>query len=139
MYTGSTTKRYDYTGYLISDNVIQLSNNNRNSATYGIYLGYNTTGVSIKNNIIKGIQGEVGTGKERTNNYFGISFQGDNNKCRAESNSFIDLDTGISHRGTSSYDGTNFPGGVEFLSRHNERIRVRNENNIFSSVIDYKW
>ena len=137
MWTGPV--KWEYMGIQIKDNLIKMQNNPEAAAQSGIWVGRSCLGVKITQNVIRGLEGSpFDSDGKRTNNYTGVTFEGDNNDCSVTDNTFINIDTGVRHYGTleDSYSMT-FPGNaVNYTSRGNEYIAVRFRGNIDSSVRD---
>lgn len=137
MWTGPV--KWEYMGIQIKDNLIKMQNNPEAAAQSGIFVGRSCLGVKITQNVIRGLEGSpFDSDGKRTNNYTGVTFEGDNNDCSVTDNTFINIDTGVRHHGIlgDSYSMT-FPGNaVNYTSRGNEYIAVRFRGNIDSSVRD---
>ena len=124
-------------GIIIANNQIRMFNTPTSSAVRGISLSRGANGVSIGNNVIKGIEGEmIGFVGDRENNFHGIYLEKDVDGVRIFNNTFMDMEYAVNHRGRPA--DTDFVGRSLNLHRsNNERVRVENNDSIGVGVVQY--
>lgn len=133
---GYSSSNLGHMGVLIANNHIKMENKNDSSPVYGIHIKRGNNGVTVRDNIIKGIEGEtIGFVGDRTNNYYAVYCDGDVDHIRITGNSFIDVDRGIRHSGRLA--PSDFSRSLYVQRENNEYVRVRLTNLIDSGTIEY--
>lgn len=129
LYTGAVAK-HDYTGLLILDNQIRLKNHgNETDTVYGVRIGRAVRGVTVRGNMIKGIEKE-----NRTTNSYGVLCDLDAQDTRVLFNTFMHLSYGVGHMGYAS------PSQFEDLKMHregNEYIENTQNRRILGGIRPY--
>lgn len=132
MWTGATTRKFDYMGIQIKNNLIKMQNNPDKAPQSGIYVGRLSAGIIVRGNVIRGLKGSpFDTDGLRSNNYQGVTFEGDNQDCSVIDNTFINIDTAITNHGKLT---EHYPSGVNFKHGSNEFIDVRFRTNLDDTV-----
>lgn len=127
----------DYMGVLIADNYIKMENLPGSQASIAIRLRRGNNGVTITNNIIKGIEGttESFVG-DRQNNFYAVYCDGDVDSIRIKGNSFIDLDIAITHPGR--IPPSDIDRSLYIQRADNEYVRVRLDDNVaVTGIVQY--
>ena len=126
----------DHMGVTIANNHIKMENKNNSAAVYGIQIKRGNNGVTVRDNIIKGIEGDVdGFVGDRTNNFFAVFCDGDVDHLRIKGNTFMDVDRAIRHVGRLA--PSDFTRSLYVQRTDNEYVRVRTDNIIGAGIVQY--
>ena len=126
----------DHMGVTIANNHIKMENKNNSAAVYGIQIKRGNNGVTVRDNIIKGIEGDVdGFVGDRTNNFFAIFCDGDVDHLRIKGNTFMDVDRAIRHLGRLA--PSDFTRSLYVQRADNEYVRIRESNIIGGGIVQY--
>ena len=137
--------RDEHMGILISNNTINLSNSNAKDTIYGIFLGVMVRGVTITNNVFKGLDATNGELRDiRYNNFYAIQCGQFAGLVRIKNNAFIDVDYGVYHRAKTTNSEFTEANRDKFINykmylqvKENEYINVRMDNALQTGVTDY--
>ena len=137
--------RDEHMGILISNNTINLSNSNKKDTIYGIFLGVMVRGVTITNNVFKGLDATNGELRDiRYNNFYAIQCGQFSGLVRIKDNTFIDVDYGVYHRAKTTNSEFTEANRDKFINypmylqvKENEYINVRMDNALQTGVTDY--
>ena len=137
--------RDEHMGILISNNTINLSNSNKKDTIYGIFLGVMVRGVTITNNVFKGLDATNGELRDiRYNNFYAIQCGQFVGLVRIKDNTFIDVDYGVYHRAKTTNSEFTEANRDKFINypmylqvKENEYINVRMDNALQTGVTDY--
>ena len=137
--------RDEHMGILISNNTINLSNSNAKDTIYGIFLGVMVRGVTITNNVFKGLDATNGELRDiRYNNFYAIQCGQFAGLVRIKDNAFIDVDYGVYHRAKTTNSEFTEANRDKFINypmylqvKENEYINVRMDNALQTGVTDY--
>ena len=137
--------RDEHMGILISNNTINLSNSNKKDTIYGIFLGVMVRGVTITNNVFKGLDATNGELRDiRYNNFYAIQCGQFSGLVRIKDNTFIDVDYGVYHRAKTTNSEFTESNRDKFINypmylqvKENEYINVRMDNALQTGVTDY--
>ena len=137
--------RDEHMGILISNNTINLSNSNKKDTIYGIFLGVMVRGVTITNNVFKGLDATNGELRDiRYNNFYAIQCGQFAGLVRIKDNTFIDVDYGVYHRAKTTNSEFTEANRDKFINyamylqvKENEYINVRMDNALQTGVTDY--
>ena len=137
--------RDEHMGILISNNTINLSNSNAKDTIYGIFLGVMVRGVTITNNVFKGLDATNGELRDiRYNNFYAIQCGQFVGLVRIKDNTFIDVDYGVYHRAKTTNSQFTEANRDKFIKypmylqvKENEYINVRMDNALQTGVTDY--
>ena len=137
--------RDEHMGILISNNTINLSNSNKKDTIYGIFLGVMVRGVTITNNVFKGLDATKGELRDiRYNNFYAIQCGQFSGLVRIKDNTFIDVDYGVYHRAKTTNSEFTEANRDKFINypmylqvKENEYINVRMDNALQTGVTDY--
>lgn len=126
----------DHMGITIANNHIKMENKNNSAAVYGIQIKRGNNGVTVRDNIIKGIEGDVeGFVGDRTNNFFAVFCDGDVDHLRIKGNTFMDVDRAIRHVGRLT--PSDFTRSLYVQRADNEYVRIRESNIIGGGIVQY--
>ena len=137
--------RDEHMGILISNNTINLSNSNAKDTIYGIFLGVMVRGVTITNNVFKGLDATNGELRDiRYNNFYAIQCGQFVGLVRIKDNTFIDVDYGVYHRAKTTNSQFTEANRDKFINypmylqvKENEYINVRMDNALQTGVTNY--
>lgn len=137
--------RDEHMGILISNNTINLSNSNAKDTIYGIFLGVMVRGVTITNNVFKGLDATNGELRDiRYNNFYAIQCGQFAGLVRIKGNTFIDVDYGVYHRARTTGSEFTEANKNKFIDypmylqvKENEYINVRMNDALQTGVEEY--
>ena len=126
----------DHMGITIANNHIKMENKNNAGAVYGIQIKRGNNGVTVRDNIIKGIEGTMESFVgDRTNNFFAVFCDGDVDHLRIKGNTFMDVDRAIRHLGRLA--PSDYTRSLYVQRADNEYVRIRESNIIGGGIIQY--
>src|SRR5699024_11610270 len=122
---------------IIANNQIRMFKSPNSAAVRRISLCRGANGISIGNDVSKGIEGEMIPWEgDRENNFMGVVLESDVDSVRIFNNTFMDMEYAVNHRGRPA--GTDFVGRSLYLHRsNNERVRVEYNDPIGIGVVQY--